>query len=332
MATPDTQDTGTGVNDENAKMSVQAARTAQLRTYELAEEKQAWMLLIRQAILDCQFLDAAAEDCKVPASMLPQTPSTPRSLSLHSIAFATSILGILDGQHLATLNNSVDSLALSVTSLCATEMAALCDMRTDHLSNTESNPFGARTTSTPGMARSRENSHNSLISDMDARSICLYPDAYSSRTAVAQRTVLLKSIQDRACEMFISSFSDICADYRPVVEIHGVAMLRGRGKEEEVCYSTLLLRKFVESVCVAFEKAVHVSAPGFFGRSSLENFYREENPFKVRVCLSVCLSMYPSFYLFVRLSLILSTESYNSILLRHHPSSFSSLSPRSSNF
>ena len=290
MATQDTQDVVTGTNDDNAKLSVQAARTAQLRTYELAEEKQAWMLLIRQAILDCQFLDAAAEDCKVPTSMLPQTPSTPRSLSVHSIAFATAILGILDGQHLSTLNNCVDSLALSVSSLCATEMAALCDMRTDHLSNVESNPFGARTASTPGVTRSKENSHNSLASDRDNRSMCLYPDVYSSRTAVAQRTVLLKHLQDRACEMLISCFSDICADYRPIVEIHGVAMLRGRGKDEEVCYSTQLLRRFVESVCVAFEKAVHVSAPGFFGRSSLDSFYKEENPFKVRACKSVCLT------------------------------------------
>ena len=127
--------------------------------------------------------------------------------------------------------------------------------------------------------------------------------------------------------MFISSFSDICSDYRPVVEIHGVAMLRGRGKEEEVCYSTLLLRKFVESVCVAFEKAVHVSAPGFFGRSSLENFYREENSFKVRARLPACLSIYPSIYLFICLSLILPTEFYNSTLLLHHPSSFSLPSP-----
>ena len=296
MTIADTQNVAAGVNDENIKMSVQAARTAQLRTYELAEEKQAWMLLIRQAILDCQFLDAAAEDCKVPASMLTQTPSTPRSLSLHSIAFATAILGILDGQHLSTLNSSVDALALSVTSLCATEMAMLCDMRTDHLLNADSNPFGARTTSTPGITRSRENSHNSLVSMKDTRSMCLYPDAYSSRTAVAQRTVLLKHLQDRACEMFITCFSDICADYRPIVEIHGVAMLRGRSKDEEVCYSTLLLRKFVESVCLAFEKAVRVSASGFFGRNSLDNFYKDENPFKVRACLTVCW-----FYAFRRL-------------------------------
>ena len=62
--------------EKHLNISIQSIRTAQLRIYEFEEEKQAWMLLVRQAILDCQYLDKAAEECLVPATLLSTSFST----------------------------------------------------------------------------------------------------------------------------------------------------------------------------------------------------------------------------------------------------------------
>jgi hypothetical protein len=264
-------------NDDSYNINVQKARTAQLRTYEFEEERQAWMLLIRQAILDCQYLDKAADECQVPQSLQSTLDSVPPSqASHHSISFSTSILAILTTHHEATFDRSLSSLITSVTS-SACEMALICDMRTDHASG-DFNPFGGRSSTA---TRSRESSSSSIMpADKDPRLVCLYPDPYLARSAVAQRTVLLRVLMDRAAELVTICFSDICKDYRAIVEIHGVAMLRGKGTEDGVCYSSLLMAKFIEGMCAAFESTAGVSSANFIGRGS-HGSYEEEQRVKV---------------------------------------------------
>ena len=241
--------------DKVINVTVQTTRTAQLRTYEFQEEKQAWMLLVRQAILDCQYLDKAAEECVIPHSILStlsskasasvtptatatattkSIPSSPAITSpsivnqstmayptydAHAATFAKSILSILDTHNKSTFTRCVGSLVSSMRTLSCTEMTLLCDMKSDqsHSGGIETNPF-ARST-----ARSRNNSNMSLNTELDPRSVCLYPDPYLARTAVGQRTALVKSVVDRMGDLITSCFSDICADYKPVIEICGVA-------------------------------------------------------------------------------------------------------------
>lgn len=264
-------------NDDIYNVTVQTARTAQLRTYEFEEEKQAWMLLIRQAILDCQYLDKAADECRVPHSLqFTPTPLPHSQASLHSITFSTSILAILTIHHEATFDRCLGSLIASVTS-SACEMSLICDMRTDHASG-DFNPFGGRSSTT---TRSRESSSSNIPAEKDPRLVCLYPDPYLARSAVAQRTVLLRVLMDRAAELVTTCFSDICEDYRAIVEIHGVAMIKGKGKEDEVCYSSLLMVKFFEGVCKAFENTVGVSTANFAGKGT-HGSYEDEQRMKVR--------------------------------------------------
>lgn len=276
-------------NDETYNINVQTARTAQLRSYEFDEEKQAWMLLIRQAILDCQYLDKAADECQVPHLLLATVPSVPRSqASVHSITFATSILAILTMHHEATFDRSLASLVSSVTS-SACEMSLVCDMRTDHTPG-DFNPFGGRSST---VTRSRESSSSNISTERDPRLVCLYPDPYLARSAVGQRIALLRALMDRAAELVTTCFSDICEDYRPIVEIHGVAMLTGKGKEDEVCYSSLLMVKFIDGVCAAFENTVGASSANFSGRTS-HGSHDEEQHMKVLtdcVCEYVCVAV-----------------------------------------
>ena len=286
--------------DESHNVNIQTARTAQLRTYEFEEEKQAWMLLIRQAILDCQYLDKAADECQVPHSLQSTLASVPHSqASLHSITFSTSILAILTAHHEATFDRCLSSLISSVTS-SACEMSLICDMRTDHASG-DFNPFGGRSSTA---TRSRESSSSNIPAEKDPRLVCLYPDPYLARSAVAQRTVLLRVLMDRASELVTTCFSDICVDYRAIVEIHGVAMLRGKGKEDEVCYSSLLMVKFVEGVCAAFESSVGVCYTNFSGRGS-HGSYEEEQQMKVQPVCSARQDCLPQRMLFIRFFMLL---------------------------
>ena len=239
------------------------------------------MLLVRQAILDCQYLDKASEECLVPAALLstattqapntphtphtphaPHTPHTPHSATSpthpshpaapHSVAFATSILTVLDAHNVSTFTRCLHSLVASVTQLTSSEMAPLCDMKVEPPGSLggDSNPF-------PRTSRSRNNSSNSLASESDPRSACLYPDPYLARTAVGQRTAQVKVLLDRFGSLIIACFSDICADYRPVIEIYGVsASASPRRKDAKVvCYSSLLVGKFVEGLCGSLEGA-----------------------------------------------------------------------------
>ena len=268
-------------HDDGGSISIQTARTAQLRSYEFKEEKQAWMLLIRQTILDCQYLDKAAEECKVHHSLLPAGAMvTGEEVALHSVTFATTILAILNAHHATAFSRCVSSL-VSSTSALSSEIAVLCDMMTEYHSG-DLNPFGGRSTSG---TKSRETSTHGLSSaaDKDSRSVCSYPDPYLARTAVGQRTQLAKAVLDRVPDLFTSCFSDICADYRPIVEIYEIVNVRGKGRAKVpvICYSSSVLKKFVDGFCSAFEKAAGVSASTFFGKEDFPSDFREDHLFKV---------------------------------------------------
>jgi hypothetical protein len=270
------------------------------------------MLLIRQAILDCQYLDKAADECQVPHSLQSTLASVPPSQSsLHSITFSTSILAILTTHHEATFDRCLGSLISSVTS-SAYEMSLICDMRTDHASG-DFNPFGGRSSTT---TRSRESSSSMMPAEKDPRLVCLYPDPYLARSAVAQRTVLLRVLMDRAAELVNTCFSDICEDYRAIVEIHGVAMLRGKGKEDEVCYSSLLMVKFIEGVCAAFENTVGVSSANFMGRAS-HGSYEEVQRMKVPSMCGSRLNYMLYQVLLCRVLLVVPCLNITMILLSH---------------
>ena len=221
--------------EKHLNISIQSIRTAQLRIYEFEEEKQAWMLLVRQAILDCQYLDKAAEECFVPTALLSTSFSTiASSLSpapqrdhpvpaaesaVHSATFARIILGILDEHNKSAFTRSVSALMNSFIFLSTTELAGICDMKTSLPGNSDINPFSGK-----NIMKSRGNSNISLpSSENDSRSISLYPDPYLARTAVGQRTALMKNVLDRLGDLIISCFSDIFGDYRPTIEIYTVS-------------------------------------------------------------------------------------------------------------
>ena len=286
-------------------MTVQTTRTSQLRTYEFQEEKQAWMLLIRQAILDCQYLDKAADECVVPQTHTILTPVDRSTASpvhvAHAVTFSKSILLILNEHNKLTFTRCIESLVHSITTLSCTEMAYLCDMKSDqalqhtYSNNIDTNPFTRTNT------RSRDNSSISLNSELDPRSVCSYPDPYLARTAVGQRTALVKSLLDRMGDIITSCFSDICADYKPVIEICDVAssvMQKNKNKnenEKDICYSSLLVQDFIDGVCGALEKISGVSTSDQRRKDSTEREYRDNGQYRVRIVYCVLFIPYISY-------------------------------------
>ena len=258
------------------------------------------MLLVRQAILDCQYLDKAAEECFVPTALLSTSFSTiASSLSpapqrdhpvpaaesaVHSATFARIILGILDEHNKSAFTRSVSALMNSFIFLSTTELAGICDMRTSLPGNSDINPFSGK-----NIMKSRGNSNISLpSSENDSRSISLYPDPYLARTAVGQRTALMKNVLDRLGDLIISCFSDICGDYRPTIEIYTVSTsiisTDSNHGEGAVCYSSLLVQDFINSFCTTLERTAGVSTGDFQKIWNARNRgnKEDENKFQVR--------------------------------------------------
>ena len=288
-----------GSTVKHLDISVQSIRTAQLRIYEFEEEKQAWMLLVRQAILDCQYLDKAAEECLVPAALLSTSFSTAASTispmprrdqpvsgivpAAHSATFAHIILEILDAHNKIAFTRSVSALMNSFVFLSTSELAGICDMRTSLPGNSDINPFSGKNT-----MKIRSNSNISLpSSESDSRSISLYPDPYLARTAVGQRTALMKNILDRLGDLIISCFSDICGDYRPTIEIYTVStcIISTDSNEGEgsACYSSLLVQDFIHSFCTTLERTAGVSTGDFQKLWNARNRGNKEDENKFQV-------------------------------------------------
>ena len=102
-----------------------------------------------------------------------------------------------------------------------------------------------------------------------------------ARTAVQQRSVQAKTQLDTMNEVFASCFADICSDYKPIIEIHTVhaassssssshnkhthtnglrtrsSSNAGTGHDKSsstsICHSSLLVEKFVQTICHATE-------------------------------------------------------------------------------
>ena len=104
------------------------SRSAQLRTYELEEEHQGWMMLARQAILDCQYLDKAAIECApVLLGGNVGTISVPIRAA-HASTFATSILTVLEAHNEASFRRRIFGLLTMLTKQAALGLAPVCQM------------------------------------------------------------------------------------------------------------------------------------------------------------------------------------------------------------
>ena len=115
---------------ENEHEQPTLSRSAQLRTYELEEEHQGWMMLARQAILDCQYLDKAAMECApILNSSNMGTGTIPVPIrAAHASTFATSILLVLEAHNEASFRRRIFGLLTMLTKHAAMGLAPVCQM------------------------------------------------------------------------------------------------------------------------------------------------------------------------------------------------------------
>lgn len=186
----------------------------------LEDEKQSWMLLARQAILDCQYLDSATDACR---------PSTYDAELPHSDGFAENILKTLDAHCEATFSRRIGKVKQQLMQACP-KARALCDLR------------------------------NELSAEIDN------PESPSARGILLRRISAVKTMVDNLVETLFAAFGDICADARPVAEIHAVSRV---GHADS---ASMIIWRFCDSIADEMEKYTG----GFIGKGGmLAEIYEE---------------------------------------------------------
>jgi hypothetical protein len=238
-------------------ITVKTARTAQLRTYEYEEENQAWMMLIKQAILDCQYMDKASDDCSVRVSTPSTSPNSDKSKETsplstsstyspgppvsHSVLFSSIILSIIESHHETVFNRRMTALKTTLLLLSLQEISPLCDLSIPHtgdLPQTDKN-IGVR----------GNVSTNSLSTDGG-----VYYNSYTAKNTISNQITLIKIKLDKLVDQIISTFSEICVDYKSIVDIYEVILKTSSDNN----YSKLMVDKFINYLCVSLEDSCGV--------------------------------------------------------------------------
>lgn len=214
-------------------------------------------MLIKQAILDCQYMDKASDDCLVRVTTPSASPDSDKSKETsplstsspyspvppvsHSASFSSIILSIIDSHHEIVFNRRMTALKTTLILLSLQEISPLCDLSIPHtgdLPQTDKN-LGVR----------GNVSTNSLSTDGG-----VYYNSYTAKNTISNQITLIKIKLDKLVDQIISTFSEICADYKSIVDIYEV-MLKTSSDNN---YSTLMVDKFVNYLCVSLEDSCGV--------------------------------------------------------------------------
>jgi hypothetical protein len=234
--------------------TVQTARAAQSRTYKYEEENQAWMMLIKQAILDCQYMDKASGDCSVRTATPSTSPSSgDRSKetspianashtppSSHSVLFSSIILSIIEAHHETVFNRRMTALKSTVVLLSLQEVSPLCDLSVPQTGDLPPD----RNIGVRGNV-----STNNLSTDGG-----VYYNSYTVKNTISNQITLIKVKLDKLIDHIISTFSEICVDYKSIVDIYEVIL----NTSSDNNYSVLMVDKFVNYLCVSLEDSCGV--------------------------------------------------------------------------
>jgi hypothetical protein len=212
------------------------ARSLQLRTYEFEEERQSWMMLARQAILDCQYLDKAAKDCApLGGGKAPRT--------VHATSFASSILAVLESHNEAAFGRRLVGLLTTLTKHAALALAPVCQMvsrskgSADH---TYPDPYVARTAIQQRSAQAKAQ----LDKTNDVFAACFADICSDYKPIIEIHTVTAAAA---------ASSSSSAGGLR-------TRSSSGAVGPTAVCHSSLLVEKYVEAVCSATETLAGVEA------------------------------------------------------------------------
>lgn len=102
------QETTDNESDDNESSVARSIRASQLQLFDLDDERQAWIMLIRQTIMDCKFCDKQVADClKELSSNLATGSYDEENKPLHSADYSTTMLFVLDSHLQQCVNRRV---------------------------------------------------------------------------------------------------------------------------------------------------------------------------------------------------------------------------------
>ena len=175
-------------------------RQAQLLRYELDEQRQGWLLLARQAVLDCQLLDRAASDCAGPR----KEEDKEKEGRGHSFHFAKAIVSQLEDYATACHGRRMQLLLRSLSAAATGEIAAACDA--------QSPSWPLATPSSPSTNPWADGNSQTSLS-------LLHPDPYAARAAVSHHTSTTQTTLQQLTDELVTCFSDLCGDLRPLLDV-----------------------------------------------------------------------------------------------------------------
>jgi hypothetical protein len=316
------------------QVTAQGLRAAQLRLYEYDEDRQSWMLLARQTILDCQYLDKEAHDCLPTAVLLsgmkthPAPSKKPESFAAsmtaavaaisptidrgkvssaislsHADSFASVLLAVVDSNNELAFQRRIMSFIFTVVEKIP-EFIALCDLKAadggEHYRGSGTGGGGGASShggygdrehggiqraasqnnvTASGAAGSVHNSmHGSIHGSTHGSSShgggggggsrggssrpmstnmggsSSHNDPNSTRNTMQKRSTTVRGKFEQLVDSFIACFAEICADYKPVVEVHVAAQ---RADAAEIAGH--LVWRYIDFVCCALEQASGVT-------------------------------------------------------------------------
>jgi hypothetical protein len=226
----------------------QQLRAAQLRAYDFEEERQSWLMLTRQAILDCQFLDNEINSC------IRKTCDTEIVGTIkYADSISAAILTVLDNSNEAAFSRRVKNFIQSKLLASLPTLCSLC--LPDSNGNVMDTMVSTNSTDSFG------NQNNDLqLSNSRAR----------VSGSLQRMTTNAQSQLDNLVEAFLSTLSEVCADSRPIIEIQTV-INGSKGLE----ISINMIQKFIDAICNMIEDTLQLSlCSGSFVDSSISGIIK----------------------------------------------------------
>ena len=222
---------------EGSEGCVENLQKAQLELYNLEEEKQGWVMLLRQAILDCQYLDASiSECCNTGVDSDVQTIGNTEKFGLF---FGMEAIETLHNH----INTSFDRRGLAFVNKVILMIPQICST-----SITGTGLRGSISTSPLTPTNKFSSAEGNLISHAPA-------NTSETRNRISKNSSKIEQKIDRLIEFCLSTFSDICADFRPYLDIISVSDIKAFKLEE---ISMKIMWRYINFLCKSFDFACDV--------------------------------------------------------------------------
>lgn len=187
---------------------------AKLSMYDIEEERQAWIMLSRQAILDCQFLENAVLECH----NISADENIVISLNYSSM-LSEAIFKVLNAYidnafvyRLRSIINRVVSSSYQIKRVSdfgslQSSSSSRQSISSDSAKSNDNNPFNDE----------EDNKRNETVNKL-----------VKANSHIKENTHFVSDIYDNLIDIILCGFSDICNDNKSIIEIRSICEESGK--------------------------------------------------------------------------------------------------------